>query len=426
MAAWSTTTYCLKLHCKRRDWILKTQALYNDVLSFYSRLLLNDVSLLELDNMKLLRKLEQMTIAGRDKKQPEVELPFPKLPLYFRRAAINAAIGMIRSYTGRLRGWEKAREDARKKGLIWNRKPPAAPSHFHASTVLYKGMYKQFGQGRILIKLWTGGSWSWVGHAYSGRSIPPNARTLSPSIVARGKLIFLHVPVSCPVEDIRSVRERNAAGEPFCGVSFSASDVMAACVVFSGDGRANASYFVRGGKAFAHRRKRLLNMVKKRRGQTGGKLVAGENARLWRKYRNLRMAYAHLVSRRILDFCIRHKVKTIVIAQYSYDEQKKRYYGRGIAAFPGKQVSAYLKYKAWRAGIIVTSVPPEFTASKCSACGAPVKRYNEHHQASANYFGGRLFICPNGHRGNASYNAAVNIGKAFIRKFTNIQEEKAG
>ena len=82
MAAWSTTTYCLKLHCKRRDWILKTQALYNDVLSFYSRLLLNDVSLLELDNMKLLRKLEQMTIAGRDKKQPEVELPFPKLPLY--------------------------------------------------------------------------------------------------------------------------------------------------------------------------------------------------------------------------------------------------------------------------------------------------------------------------------------------------------
>ena len=93
------------------------QALCNDVLSFYSRLLLNDVSLLELDNMKLLRKLEQMTIAGRDKKQPEVELPFPKLPLYFRRAAINAAIGMIRSYTGRLRGWEKAREDARKKGL---------------------------------------------------------------------------------------------------------------------------------------------------------------------------------------------------------------------------------------------------------------------------------------------------------------------
>lgn len=160
---------------------------------------------MELDNMGLLRRLEQMTVARRDKKQPAVALPFFKLPLYFRRAAINAAIGGIHSYVGRLRGWEKARDDVREKGISWNGKPPGVLAHFHASMVLYKRMYKEFGAGRILIKFWNGSLWSWVGHIYSRRSIPPDAQMLSPTVVVGGKAIFPHMPVSCPVEDARSI-----------------------------------------------------------------------------------------------------------------------------------------------------------------------------------------------------------------------------
>ena len=73
----------------------------------------------------------------------------------------------------------------------------------------------------------------------------------------------MNVPVKFQVKDIRKLKERKAEKESFCAVHFTASEVLAACAVFSGDGHVTDSYFVRGGKEFAYRRKRLLNRMKK-------------------------------------------------------------------------------------------------------------------------------------------------------------------
>lgn len=411
----STITYRLKLRCKHPDWVRQTEALYNEVLGFYHGLLKDKPALLHLGNMELLRKLEQMTVVGRSKEPVPAPIPFQKVPLYFRRAAINAAIGHIRSHAGLMRDWEQKKADAEQKGMSWSKKKPSVPQTFHASVLFYKGMFKEFGQGSILLKLWNGRSWAWVRHTYCGREIPADAVCLSPTVVIHGKTFSLHVPVKCPVEDTRTVKERVDAGERFCAVHFTASDTLAACVLFSSDGHATDSYFIRGGKEFAHRRKCLLNTIGKNRNAIGGYLQKGENRIFWRRVGNLSTHYAHLISRRIIDYCQKNNVKVLVVPKY--EEAAGTLYGQGITGFLGKRIIQYLNYKAWRTGIVLTTIRPHYTAANCYQCGMPVRRYNEGHPAAVRYYGGRLFLCPNGHKGNTSLNAAKNLGNQFQRKF---------
>lgn len=411
----STVTYKLKLRVIHPDWVRQTEALYNEVLSFYHGLLMDDFALLELGNMELLRKLEQMTVVGRSKEPVPVPIPFQKVPIYFRRAAINAAIGHARSYVGLMRDWEQRKADAERRGFVWKKKEPAIPYAFHSSVVLYKGMFKKFGQGSILLKLWNGCSWAWVRHTYCGRKIPEGLGCLSPTLVTQGKSMYLHVPVKSLVEDTRTVQERMASGEQFCTVHFASSDALATCVLFSGDGSAADSYFIRGGKEFAHRRKCLLNTISKNRNCIGGYLQKGENKIFWRRVRNLSTYYAHLVSRRIIDYCRKNNVKLLVVPKY--EQAVETLYGQGLTGFLGKRIIQYLNYKAWRAEIVLTTIRPHYTTANCHQCGVQVRRYNEGHPAGVRYYGGRLFLCPNGHRGNTTLNAAKNMGHQFQSKF---------
>ena len=50
---------------------------------------------------------------------------------------------------------------------------------------------------------------------------------------------------------------------------------------------------------------------------------------------------------------------------------------------------------------------------------AKIKKYNEGHIPNVNYHGGKLFICPNGHKGNTARNATINIGKQFLSYYEN-------
>ena len=121
--------------------------------------------------------------------------------------------------------------------------------------------------------------------------------------------------------------------------------------------------------------------------------------------------YAHLVSRRIVDYCREKGVKGIIASKYA--EVDGYLYGQGMECFLGKRIIRFLKYKAWKEGIILTTVSPYHTASQCCHCGAPIKRYNENHVPGVRYFGGRLFLCKNGHQGNVALNAAKNLSIFF-------------
>ena len=126
--------------------------------------------------------------------------------------------------------------------------------------------------------------------------------------------------------------------------------------------------------------------------------------------------YIHSISRQILDYCLEQNIKVIVVPNYEMgmDFSGKKYLKTDSYRWLGRSIIKHLKYKAFQQGIVVTSVPPYHISDCCSECGAKIRKYNEGHTAGVHYYGGRLFLCPNGHKGNTARNTARNVGKYFL------------
>ena len=421
-AGYAITTYKIQLNYKHLDWFKQTQSLFDAVLAFYYKLLEKQPETLELSNQNLLRHLELQTIKQRDGTKPEIPLPFKKIPLYFRRAAINAAISMYRSYMGKLKTWAEKQ--------IKNEKP-SPPKRLHMSMLYYKGMYKDFDEKSILLKLYTGKAWVWAKHHYTGRPFPENAELMSPTVVIKKKKVMLHIPVKEIVEDSRTAKERVKQNEKFVAVALTGSDNLAVCTTIEADGRATAPYFIKGGKELAHRRKLLLGYTK--RGSAGNDMthtvgnaalsVPQEhrpNAKYYEKITRITDHYAHEVSRKIVDYAIKQGAKLIVLPELkeSFNQAKKPYLGKTPYDFIGRRIARYVQYKAWRKGLVAMTSKPYYASTRCYHCDAPIARHNtEYQNPSANFYGGKNFVCKEGHRGSTALNSARNLGKGFYYKF---------
>ena len=468
-AGYAITTYKIQLNYKHLDWFRQTQSLFDAVLAFYYELLEKQPEALSLSNQNLLRHLELQTIKQRDGTPPESPLPFEKIPLYFRRAAINAAISMYRSYMGKLKAWQESQEKQIKNGKLkmensatesqsdselnqigkadlhqnlppftFNFPPesakkgrPSPPKHLHMAMLYYKGMYKDFADGSILLKLYTGKAWAWVKHRTTGRPFPKNAELMSPTIVIKKKKVMLHIPVKEIVEDSRTAKERVKQNEKFVAVALTGSDNLAVCTTIEADGRATAPYFIKGGKELAHRRKLLLGYTK--RGIAGNDMthtvgnaalsVPQEhrpNAKYYEKITRVTDHYAHEVSRKIVDYAIKQGAKLIVLPELkeSFYQAKKPYLGKTPYDFIGRRIARYVQYKAWQQGLVAMTSKPYYASTRCYHCDAPIAKHNtEYQNPSPNFYGGKNFICKEGHRGSTALNSARNLGKGFYNKF---------
>ena len=388
-------SYRVRLYDRHFAWMKATKELYCKVTEHFLKVLWQKPELLELSDFLLLRSLEEMCIGTKEMKaagtSPAYPLEgFPKIPLYFRRSAINAAIDL-----------------ARKKAV-----------HPEQNMVLYKGMYRNFTDKTIELKLFTGDGWVWGTYPFTGREFPPEATKLSPMLIIKKKDAWLDVPLSFAVDDIRTVKERMQTEKRICAVSFPDYDVLAVAVILSEDGTVEQQRFFRGGKEKEHRRTKLkerLAISEKSRASSERK-AGSENAGLYEAFKNLNHYYAHLISREILDFCLEQNIKVIAVPNYetTIDFRDKQYLKTDSYRWLGRSIISNLKYKAFQQGIVVTSVRPYHIADCCSECGEKIRRYNEGHAAGKNYYGGKLFVCPNGHKGNAAKNAAVNVGRNFL------------
>lgn len=396
-------TYRLRLYDRHMKLLLDTKHLYNQVAAHFFAVLCQRKSLLELSDFLLLRELEALCIGTKEQKKkgrpPEFPLAdFPKIPLYFRRSAINAAITMVRKNSNN--GWKQ--EEA-----------------LDFPMVLYQGMYQEFNDRSIELKLFDGNGWKWFKFPFTGRDFPDGAKKLSPTLMFRKKQAYLNVPVRMEVSDIRTVKERMLQEEYLCAVAFPDYDVSAAAVIMDKQGNAVKSCFFRGGKEREHQRKKLQERLEKSRNSRG---FSGpeENKSIYTEMRRLNRHFAHTISKQLLDYCVQQEIKLIVAPNYedSIDFRDKQYLKTDSYRWLGRSIIKNLKYKAFREGIVVTSVKPYKISRICSECGEEIQRYNEGHAAGSAYLGGKLFTCPNGHSGNAAENSARNIGKLFLGYFT--------
>ena len=301
------------------------------------------------------------------------------------------------------------------------------------SMLYYKGMYKDFADGHVLLKLYTGKTWAWVKHRYTGRPFPENAELMSPTIVIKKKKVMLHIPVKEIVEDSRTDKERVQQNEKFVAVALTGSDSLAVCTTIEADGRATAPYFIKGGKELAHRRKLLLGYTKRGApknessyGQTVGNdaLVIPQehrpNKKFYDKITRLTDHYAHEVSRKIVDYAIKQGAKLIVLPELkeSFNQTKKAYLGKTPYDFIGRRIARYVQYKAWQQGLVAMTSKPYYASTRCYHCDAPIAKHNtEYQNPSPNFYGGKNFVCKEGHRGSTALNSARNLGKGFYERF---------
>lgn len=408
-----TTTYKMKLLCKRLDWLEETKDLYNRVRAFYHALLLSQTELHGLGSQAAMRGLEQLTIKSRTGDEPVCPIPWEGIPSYFRRAAINGSIGAFKTYEENHHRWEKAVSENSVSTLPKAlRSEPQPAKSFCSAPVFYKGMYKNFTDTSIVLKLWTGKSWGWVKCTFRGnRALPSDSEPLSPRVVLKKNKAYLHIPIREKVSDTRPVKTRIVDGDGLCSVTFTNTDAFAVCSMLSADGRYTASRFVRGGKEYVHHSKRLLERIKTNRAVLGKHFDwRGCNKKYWEHLNQLSDYWAHKVSREIVRFCTAQGAKVIALPDGDPGKMEliAKRAGKYSPVYLSQRIRKYLIYKAWQAGIAVTYVRPRYTAAACSRCGSVVETVSKEM--------GRNYSCPQGHRGNRDLNTTRNIGRSCLVK----------
>ena len=322
-----------------------------------------------------------------------------KLPLYFRRAAINGAVAAARSYL------------ARREAVIspdWRCAYQKSRTEFFSEPVtFYKGMYRDFSEKEISLKLWDGARWHWSRCRLRSNTAPSEGQMMSPALVLKKNGAELHIPWKMPVPDGRNARERIEAEDKICSVVFTNKDAALVCCIVDADGNKESCFFLKGGKEYAHRCRELLEKIEKSRQSAGGGDNPYANGRYWEKLKNLNDHYSHQFSRQAIDYCVKHGAKILVLPDFGNNHIK--YIMKQSGKFSPIQLSISirkkLKYKAWQAGIVVLETQQHHISSVCAECGGKVKN------------SGSSFHCENGHQGNRYLNSAWNLGKKCRESF---------
>jgi len=125
-------------------------------------------------------------------------------------------------------------------------------------------------------------------------------------------------------------------------------------------------------------------------------------------------SYLHLCSKRIVEFCVRHKVQTIVMGynqgwKESISKNSSHFSNRRFLEIPFYKLVQMLKYKCQKVGIKLITIDESYT-SKCSSLH--LEKICQHDA----YLGTRCrgFFKSNKGFLNADINGAINILRKFV------------
>ena len=393
-----TTTYKIRFYTNNLEYLKLTQQIYNELIETYYKLLFKYEELLTLSNQKCMRELEKLTIIGLTGERPP-EYFDQNAPTELRRAAINHAIGLAKSYT---KLSKKSKENPKQK------KPNKATT-FNCSTTFYKGMYKNIEpNGTVEIKLYVGEKWRWYKAKFKNWNFPENAQILSPTIVINKDYVMAHIPVKRKIDDITPIKERmKDENVRVCGIAFSNTDKVATCVVIDRQGKVIKTLFVTGGNEYKNQITKILNKQKRNISNNKEIQQTNNNHKNYRKKTNqIINYYSHVISKKIIDFCIQNHVQVISTALSTKD--KAYYYTKSKKNRPiylRENITNYITYKAFRKGILSTIVPRKDKASKCYKCGGEIQSRKLKTK------------CENGHQMDYYFNYAMNVALESLRKY---------
>lgn len=431
------TYYCITvrrftLRCRHRDWLEETQILYNKVIFFYYKLFLDlvkqDEEIRCLNSQQIMRRLELLTIAGRDKQPVSNPLPWEKFPLYLRRAAINGAVTAAKSFLSRNREMKEEQNGSQPVKSL----DIEEDKIFHCAVTFYKGAYRELKENSVELKVWTGTEWTWLHCRLSGNSFPDYGEVLSPCLILGKKMEYLNVPVKEIVIDGRKAKERVQQQAKVCSIQFTNEDTLVSAVILNAEGEQLNVRFFRGGAEYVHRCRQVLQRIsdsEKKMGigteKTGlsgtEKSEANKkeiqqpfNQKYWMKLKHLSEYYAHNCSRQLVEYCIEQGVGILILPKYSkqYTKYVMLSAGNWSPVHLSNRIRNQLFYKAWKAGIVTVEVNACGCGRVCSVCGAEIRKR------------GNSSFCENGHQSNRYLNTARNLGNKCLKSFQDTQKKQ--
>ena len=321
----------------------ETKELYNRVVEFFLGLYFSNPFLSQVPAGQLLREMEKLVIPARDCESAPVEFPFGRVPLYFRRAAINGAIAAARQMESRKEAW--------------------SGQTFHMAPVFYRGMYRDLTGESVELKLWDGAKWRWYPLKLRGRQWPSEGRQLSPALVldAMNRAPMLHVPVQLENDDARTIRNKIKLEDQICGICFTNEDAFAVCGIVRRDGSYGNARFCRGGREYRHRCAQTLKKIDASRravGSYGRSRDPQLNKKYWKYLKHLSDHFAHQTAREIVDFCKENAVSVLALPDYEerYGSMVLNQVGKWTPLYLSIRIRKILEYKAWSEGISIAKV----------------------------------------------------------------------
>ena len=393
-----TTTYKLRFYINEVEFLKLTQEIYNEIIEKYYELIFRYPEVLELSRQKCLRELEKLTIIGLSGEKPKEYLDLDA-PTELRRAGINQAIGLAKSYNELL----KISEENDKV------KAPNKAEKFNCSVTFYKGMYKNLEQnGKVNIKLFDGKNWTWFSGKFKNWNFNEDDEILSPTLVINKDYVMAHIPVKRKIEDITPIKERMKDDNiRVCGIAFSNTDKPVTCVIVDKEGKLVKALFVDKGSEYKDLISKILNRQRKNISENKNLQFEKKNHKKYREKTNrIVNHYSHVMSKKIVEFCLENKVQVIVTPLSTKD--KVYYYTKENKARPiylREKITEFLNYKAFRNGILSTTVLRKDKASFCYKCNGKIKSRK------------LKTFCENGHQLDYYFNYAMNVALDFLNKY---------
>ncbi|VEP14160.1 transposase [Hyella patelloides LEGE 07179] len=359
-----------------------------------------------------LEKLIHATAKNPSPKYQYFNRRFCKFPSYYRRGAIQFAIGQVSSFVTRYREWQSGTRN--RKGAS----PPKLNAECRTYPPLYKGQCIKLADNlcSAAIKVFTGSDWIWITIGLTGqrqRHLDLANKRKSPYLIVNKKGCHLSVPFQCKRAKLP---ETSSVLSIDLGINTTAT-----VSVINYDGTVSHREFIHHGRDIDRRDKRLKRIATLAR--KTGKLSFGFCRSLYRKATNINREIGQKVSSRLVKIARQYGVKYIVFEYLKgwrpRGGKKRSTLKQRFHNWLHRRIVKLTEMKWLELGGRVVFVNPRGTSSYAYDGSGKLKRNQNNYE---------LAVFTSGKQYNCDLSASYNIGARFIHQLMsrNGSQDKQG
>ena len=356
--------------------------------------------------------VERMVHGTKNNPWPKYDFDgaFYKLPSYFRRAAISAALGAVSSYRSLLKNWEDAGQAGRKPKLVvkQNAMPVFFKDNMSRSDAMLIGRSEN-----VELKLYNGSDWVWVSIPCRKQDVKylvnhwQGVGASAPTLVAERKPAHksaYYLRYAFEEKCTLSLRDQPLESTTVLAVDLGIN-TDAVCSVMKADGTVVARKFI----DFPMEKDRLYHLLNriKRLQREHGPATGGIHE--WAKARRLNEDLARKISSAIIGFASLYGVNNIVFEHL--DMQKKKWGSKKqrLHMWRKMDIQHRVEHQAHRRLIRV---------SRICAWGTSRLAFDGSGRLERNRCNHALAVFANGKQYNCDLSASYNIGaRYFLREW---------